>query len=218
MGLAVSCPRCGGRLRPPGLAHSEWLCDRDGAVPPLYTARNVHADVMAAAVAKAAQCGAPVWCPWPLPTGWMVTGLAWAGDEHRGIAATAVVCTGPAPLTDGPADVVLVAEEPGVGLGARLAGIQGPDPGQYLAEVVAAQGSHAKIKAAGHPTPLWSVRTPDDRSAYAGEAKGRWLFAVAFPAPAGYFLAETPVLHDLAEWLPAELVYGAPSGRLQTPD
>jgi hypothetical protein len=148
----------------------------------------------------------------------MVTGVAWAGDDSTGVAATAVACSGPAPLSSGPADVVLIAEEPGVGLGARLAGIDGPDPGQYLAELVAAQGSHAKVKAGGHPTPMWSVQTPDDRSAYAGEAKGRWLFAVAFPAPAGYLLAETPVLHDLVDWLPPELVYGAPSGRLPTPD
>jgi hypothetical protein len=173
---------------------------------------------MAVAAEKAAQHGAPIWCPWPLPTGWMVTGLAWAVDERTGVPATAVACTGPAPLGDGPADVVLVAEEPGVGLGARLAGIPGLDPGAYLATVVAAQGSHAKVKAAGHPTPLWSLRTPDDRCAYAGEAKGRWLFAVAFPAPAGYLLAETPDLHDLAEWLPPELVYGAPSPHLSTTD
>ncbi len=218
MGLAVSCPRCGGRLRPPGLAHSKWLCDQDGVVAPLYTARHVNPEVMAVAVARATRQGAPLWCPWPLPVGWMVTGLAWAGDERDGVLATAVACSGPAPLGSGPADFVLVAEEPGVGLGARIAGIPGPDPGPYLAKVFAAQESHAKVKAAGHPTPLWSVRTPDDRSAYAGEAKGRWLFVVAFPAQAGYLLAETPVLHDLAEWLPAEMVYGAPSVRLAVDD
>jgi hypothetical protein len=187
-------------------------------VLPLYTVKHVQPDVVAAAAAKAARDGAPIWCLWPLPAGWMVTGLAWAGDDRSGVGATAVVCTGPAPLGDGPADVVLVAEEPGVGLGARIAGIPGPDPGPYLAKVVAAQGSHAKVKAGGHPTPMWSVQTPDDRSAYAGEAKGRWLFAVAFPAAAGYLMAESLVLHDLAEWLPAELVYGAPSSRLDTSD
>jgi hypothetical protein len=218
MALAVSCPRCGGRLRPPGLAHSQWICDLDGAMPPLYTARHVHADVVAVAAGKAAEHGTPLWCLWPLPTGWMVTGLAWAVDERTGVPATAIVCTGPAPLGDGPADVVLIAEEPGVGLGARIAGISGTDPGLYLASVVGMQRSHAKVKAGGHPTPMWSVQTPDDRCAYAGEAKGRWLFAVAFPAHAGYLLAETPVLHDLADWLPPELVYGAPSPHLTTTD
>lgn len=48
-------------------------------------------------------------------------GGASAGDERTGARATAVALAGPSPL-GGPADLVLVAEEPGVGLGARLAG------------------------------------------------------------------------------------------------
>ena len=78
----------------------------------------------------------------------------------------------------------------------------------------AGHGSHAKVKAAGRPTPLWSVTTPEDRSAYAGEALGRWLYAVSWPAHAGYIFAEEFELHDLAEWLPPELVFGAPTYRL----
>lgn len=218
MGPAVSCPRCGGRIRPPGLAHSHWLCDMCGPVTPMYTARRMNADVLGVACERAAQAGVPVWCLWPLPLGWTVTGLAWVGDERREVTATALVVTGPTPLSDGPADVVLVAEEPGTGLGARIAGIPGPDPGPTLTSWLAAQGSHAKVKVAGRPTPLWSVEVPDDRSAYAGEAKGRWLFAVSWPAQAGYLLAENPALHDLTEWLPAELVYGAPSPRLPCSD
>lgn len=180
----------------------------------MHTVRQVNAEVLGAMTARAAQDGVPVWCPWPLPLGWTVTGLAWVGDDRSGIVATALACTGPAPLSDGPADIMLVAEEPGVGLGSRMAGIAGPDPGPFLTGAVGAHDSHAKVKAAGRPTPLWSVAVPDDRSAYAGEAKGRWLFAVTWPAQAGYFLAETPTLHDLADWLPAELVFGAPSPRL----
>ena len=38
-----------------------------------------------------------------------------------------------------------------------------------------------------------------------------WLYAIAWPASAGYLLAEDVVLHDLTEWTPPELVYGAPS-------
>lgn len=214
MGHAVSCPRCGGVVRPPGLSHSQWLCDQCGPVLPLHTPARVNHDVVALTAAKAAEDEMPVWCLWPLPTGWMVTGLAWVGDDRSRMTATAVACTGPTPLSDGPADVVLVAEEPGVGLGARMAGLPGPDLGPDLAGKVADCESHAKVKAAGRPTPLWSVEVPADRSVYAGEAKGRWIYAVAWPAHAGYFLAETPVLHDLTEWLPPELVYGAPSSRL----
>ena len=214
MGLAVSCPRCGGLVKPPGLTHSEWLCHTCGVVPPLHTARQVNAEVVSAVVRQAAEAELPVWCPWPLPVGWVVSGLAWAGDPRHGMVATALACTGPAPLGSGPADVVLIAEEPGTGLGAHMAGFASPDPGQLLTAVVAAQEPHAKVKAAGRPTPLWSVTVPDDRSAYAGEAKGRWLFAISWPAQAGYLLAETSVLHDLCEWLPTELVFGAPTPHL----
>jgi hypothetical protein len=98
-----------------------------------------------------------------------------------------------------------------VGLGQRFVGLPGLDPGEYLAEAMEVTAAHAKVKAAGHPTGLWAVAARDDRSAYVGEAKGLWLFAIAWPASAGYLFAEHVVLHDLCEWLPPELVYGAPS-------
>lgn len=210
VGVSVSCPRCGGPVRPPDLMHSDWRCDECGAVPPLHVAVHNGPEVMQSVVSQV-DGRVPVWCTWPLLPGWTVTGVAWAGDDRSGVRASAVAGSGPAPLSGGPADVVLVAEEPGVGLGARFAGIPGPDPGPELAQAMADHNVHAKIKVDGHPTPLWSVRSPEDRSAYVGEARGMWLYAVAWPASAGYLLAEDFVLHDLCEWLPPELVYGAPS-------
>jgi hypothetical protein len=76
------------------------------------------------------------------------------------------------------------------------------------------QPAHAKLRAGGHPTPLWSVPSASGRSAYAGEAHGVWLVAVVWPAVAGYLLADDLVLRDLRDWLPPELVYGARSARL----
>lgn len=94
----------------------------------------------------------------------------------------------------------------------------GPDPGPQVAAALRDPGpGHpervpaAKIRAGGHPTPLWLVNSPTDRSAYAGEARGMWLHAIAWPASAGHLLAEEVVLHDLTEWTPPALVYGAPS-------
>lgn len=160
----------------------------------------------------------PLWCPWPLPQGWTVTGVGWAGDNRVGVRATVVACTGPEPFGDGPADLVFVAEEPGVGLGTRYAGTTGPDPGLLLHQALAEPGPghpehipHAKIRVAGHPTPLWPVGCRTDRSAYVGEARGNWLYAIAWPASAGHLLAEEVMLQDLTEWTPPELVYGAPS-------
>lgn len=192
--------------------HSRWRCELDGDVPPMWTARHVGTPVMAK-VAGLAAGRLPVWCLWPLLPGWTVTGVAWVGDERSGPVATAVACSGPAPLQPGAADVVLIAEEPGVGLGNRLAGLTGTDPGHHLPDGQAPPGHYgeAKVKVAGHQTALWPVPTAADRCAYIGEGKGSWLIAVAWPAAAGYLLAEPVSLEDLTEWVPNELVYGAPS-------
>lgn len=64
-----------------------------------------------------------------------------------------MACSGPGPL-GGIGELLLVAEELGVGLGARYAGIDGPDPGPYIN---VSSPPHAKVVAAGRPTPLWHV-------------------------------------------------------------
>jgi hypothetical protein len=197
--------------------HSEWRCDDCGEVPPFHVPHHIGPEIVDAVLRQPAPHvePMPLWCLWPLPSGWMVTGVGWAGDDKNGVRATVIACSGPEPLGGGPADVVLIAEQPGVGLGTRFAGIPGLDPGYLVAEALADSaahaGPHAKIKVGGHPTPLWCVKSPADRSAYVSEAKGMWLYAVAWPASAGYFLAEHVVLHDLSDGVPPELVYGAPS-------
>src|SRR5687768_2045625 len=217
VGVAVSCPRCGGEVRAPNLMHADWRCDHCGPVDPLHAFEHISPEVLAVVRSRAVSSDrhVPMWCPWPLLANWTVTGVAWAGDERTGPRATALVLSGPAPLADGPADMVLVAEEPGVGVGSRLAGIVGPDPGLAFPDAVVSSHADAKVKAAGHPTPLWAIASPHDRSAYVGEAKGMWLYAVTWPASAGYLLAEDILLHDLTESIPTELVFGAPSRRLR---
>jgi hypothetical protein len=225
VGMSVSCPRCGGVVRPPDLMRADWRCDGCGDVPPLHIAEHNNAEIVKsvintiAAGTSANRAAVPLWCTWPLLLDWTVTGVAWAGDDHSGVRAAALACSGPAPFGGGPADLVIVAEEPGIGLGNRFAGLPGTDPGAHLVQDLTqtdagpggSHGAHAKIKVDGHPTPLWSVPSAEDRSAYVGEARGMWLYAIAWPAHAGYVLAEDVVLHDLCEWLPPELVYGAPS-------
>jgi hypothetical protein len=189
-------------LRAPSLFSSDWRCAEHGSVLPLH--------VLATASREAIEhvrgiAEVPFWIPSPLPAGWTLTGAAYAGDERSRGRATALGCAGPAPL-GGVADMVLVAEEPGVGLGAGYAGVVGAEPGPDLSGPPA-----AKVHAAGHPTALWSVPTPADRSAFAGEAKGMWLWAVLWPAAAGYVLLDHVVLHDLREWVPADFLVGAPS-------
>lgn len=153
----------------------------------------------------------PVWLPWPLPSGWLVTGFAQAGDERTGARATVVALSGPS-VTYGPADLLIVAEEPGAGLGAGLAGLAGPDPGAGFDK----GPPHAKAIIRGHPTPLWIVDGVPDRAAYAGEALGNWLWFIAWPAEAGCLIAlDQLILRDLRDNdQDLDLPYGALSPRL----
>lgn len=203
----ATCPRCDAALRPPGLMSSAWTCERDGAVEPLRRWTRVTPEVVAQ-VARDARV--PVWSPLPLLPGWTVTGLAAAGDERGGARATVLALAGPSPL-GGPADLLLVAEEPGVGLGARLAGAGGVDPGD-----VTSGPPEAKVEAAGHDTPLWRCASAPDRAAFVGEASGVWLYAVLWPPAAELVLMEHVVLHDLRarEHAGLELPVGAPTARL----
>lgn len=148
---------------------------------------------------------APVWLPWPLPHGWLVTGFGYAGDERTGARATLVACSGPGPLGGG-ADMLLIAEEPGIGLGARYAGIPGPDPG----DGVGTGQPYAVVNAVGHDTPLWNVPAATECAAFVGEAKGLWLWAMLWPATADVLLLEDLRLCDLRDGeVGAALEFGA---------
>ena len=207
MTVTSVCPRCAGPLRPPGLMSSEWSCVAHGAVAPYAPVRRVDGDGLRQLAARA---DVPVWSPLPLLPGWTLAGLARAGDERRGARATAVAFGGPSPL-GGPADLVLVAEEPGTGLGARFAGTEGLDAGD------AVRGApDAKVLAGGHPTPLWRAASAGDRAAFVGEALGVWLWAVLWPPAAELVLLEHVELHDLRHEAHAalDLPVGAASTRL----
>jgi hypothetical protein len=205
--VAPTCPRCAGSLRAPGLMSSDWECERHGPVSPLHVAPRVGADVVAATAARSA---VPLWSPLPLLAGWALTGLATAGDERRDTCATVLAFSGPSPL-GGPADLLLVAEEPGTGVGSRYAGRDSVDPGVLL------DGPpDAKVEAAGHPTALWRIESADDRVAFVGEAMGVWLWAVLWPPAAELVMVEHLVLHDLRHVSHAgiDLPVGAPCPRL----
>jgi hypothetical protein len=188
-------------LRAPTLFSSDWRCAVHGAVLPSYVMPTASPEALDKVRGMAE---VPFWIPSPLLPGWMITGIAYAGDERSRARATALACSGPAPL-GGVADMVLVAEEPAIGLGSGYAGL--PD----TASPDMSGPPVAKVHAANHPTALWTVPGPDDRCVVAGEAKGMWLWAILWPADAGYVLYEHVVLHDLRDWLPPGLVVGAPS-------
>ena len=203
---AAGCPRCGRAVHEPTAWSSAWRCDLHGEVHPLFPAFRPSQEGLDGLLRTA---GVPVWLPWPLPAGWLVAGFAGAGDERTGVRACAVALSGPNPL-GGPADMLVVAEEPGVGLGAALAGLTSVDPGAGFATTppiaVASFGNH--------DFPLWQVDSPD-RAVFAGEIKGYWLWFVLWPDTAGALFIEPIGLRDLRDpGQDLDLPFGAASPRL----
>lgn len=188
-----SCPRCGGRVRAPGLFADHWSCPRHGAVPPLQPVLPPDVEVLSVVVRRAV---VPVWMLWPLPVGRLYTGVAAAGDDLGGTRAVALACSGPA-AQGGTEEILLIAEEPGVGLGAYYAGIEGPGPG---AELNPDKPAQVRILAGGLPVSLWRLdHAPADRAVFVGEALGVRLWIVVRPESSGVLLHEDLVLTDLRE-------------------
>jgi hypothetical protein len=176
-------------------------------VHPYTVLTHLGADAIAHVLGKTK---VPVWMPHGMPHGWVCSGVAFAGDERTGAPATATCLSGPSPL-GGAAELVIVAEEPGIGLGARHAGLDEPDPG----DGVALGPPHAKVVAASHPTAMWSIPAQEDRAVFVGEAKGLWLWVILWPASAGVLMYDGVALTDLRDW-PADhdLEFGSMSPRL----
>jgi hypothetical protein len=168
-----------------------WSCDLHGSVYPMQPILAPSALVLSAVVARSQ---VPLWLPWPLPNLWVFSGVAYAGDQHTGARATVMASSGPSPF-GGEGDMLLIAEEMGIGLGARFAGLPGPDPGPIFEDTAA----HAKVYASGRPTPMWSVPDTGDRAVFVGEARGMWLWLVIWPELAGTLLYEDLVLTDLRD-------------------
>lgn len=140
----------------------------------------------------------PLWAPWPLPLDWTFAGLAYTDDSGPG-GATVSCWSGEDPFGD-PAEVLLVCEEAGTGVGSHFAGLPMTYPGSHVGE----GPPHAKFGVEGRPVPLWVVEGAADRAVYAGEAAGRWLWVVVHPAESSAIVVQPLQLVD-ARKLGAEL-------------
>lgn len=70
---------------------------------------------------------APLWTPWPVPENWKFTGLAHTGRSVSD--GSAVTCwSGPDPFGD-PAEMLLISEEAGAGVGSHFAALPVTYPG-----------------------------------------------------------------------------------------
>jgi hypothetical protein len=206
--LDPGCPRCPTPVAP--LGDDGWFaCPEHGAVAPLWHPPDASYDGFAAHLGRAA--GFPTYLPWPLSPGWSVTDFAVVGGPHAA-RATLTCCSGTSEL-DGPVDVIVVAEEPGTGLGARVAGTRHGDPGAEIGDGPPA----VQVRIASQGVRLWPVSTSRgsgewDRSVVAGEAAGRWLWLVLRPASAMLLLRDDWILRDVSVAGPqlVELPFGGP--------
>lgn len=194
MTLAPGCPRCPSSVSDEG---DSWRCADHGTIAPLW--RPATADYVSFAEHLTRSTDVPSLMPWPLAPGWTVTDFGFVGAEGQAAKACFVSCAGPSDA-DGVVELTVVSEEPGVGLGARIAGAPRTDPGADIGE----GPPHVKVRIDGHPVSLWAVSTSAadvtfDRSVFAGEAHGRWLWLVLRPASAALLLNDEWVLHDLSD-------------------
>ena len=201
MPTELRCPRCLRPVHPPGWRSPRWRCDLHGEVAPLHPARVVD-EGQIREVGGAAKV--PVWLPWPLPPDWVVTGLQRVGDEREGTVASVLALTGPNPFRASShdplaAEMLVVAEQPGVGLASRLAGVGDIDPGPALTTAMSESSPHATVDAEGHAVPLWCLEGAADRAAYVGEAASVWLWLVVLPAAAGALALDGLRLVDLRD-------------------
>ena len=198
MTLAAGCPRCSSPVSGDG---THWRCADHGAIKPLWRASIAGYDDFAEYLLQSAAM--PSLLPWPLVPGWAVTDFGCVCVPGSDAQAVFISCAGPTE-PDGVVELTVVSEEPGVGLGARCAGISRTDPGADIGD----GPPHAKVRLDSHPIPLWSVSTSEsdltfDRSVFAGEAGGRWLWLVLRPASAALLLKDEWLLQDLADLGPA---------------
>lgn len=167
-------------------------CPHHGPVSPLL--RPVGVGYEAFAEMMLAVADAPTYLPWPMSPGWSIADFGCVSGPSG--TATVTTTVGSSAL-DGRVEVTIVSEDPGVGLGARCAGVAAIDPGHHLVDEAPA----VRVRAGGRAVPLWSIDGDDgpplERSVFAGEADGRWLWLVLRPAAAAL------LLHD--EWLLADV-------------
>ena len=190
MGLVAGCPRC---VSPVFQRDGAWSCSKHGSIAPLLRPHEASYDVFGELIGM--DPSFPTYLPWPMGPGWSVTDFGVVGSAGR-VTASVTCCSGTSEL-DGPVDVFVIAEESGTGLGARCAGTTYTDPGREVGE----GPPPARVRIGSKFVSLWLVSTSGhddrfDRSVFAGEAAGRWLWIVLRPASAMLMLRDDWILRD----------------------
>ncbi len=207
MPLQAECPRC--HLPVSATGDGGWSCAEHGSTEPLLRPTVPSYDLFLEVLAAAGDV--PTYLPWPMSPGWTVSDFAVVGDRGRGRAT--LTCSSGTSELDGPVDVFVVTEESGVGLGARCAGTSHLDPGPEMG----VGRPPVRVRIGSQAVPLWAVSTSSsdvelDRSVFAGEAGGRWLWIVLRPASAMLLLRDDWILRDVSGIGPSlvEMPFGGP--------
>lgn len=190
--LLPCCPQCVEPVHERGPAVE---CPAHGVVTPLWRPSEA---TYAAFVDHLARAGDfPTLLPWPIGPGWQISDFGVVAAADRSPIATMACFSGLTDL-DGPVDVLIVSEEAGTGLGARVARLDRsypPEPGD--------EPPAAKVRVGSTTVALWTVSTSGtdqefDRTVLVGEEAGRWLWVILYPAPAVLLLQQDWILRDAA--------------------
>lgn len=210
MTLAAGCPRCAAPVvEDRSGATPAWGCTDHGAITPLWRPASATYDAFVDHLARAGEF--PTYLPWPMSPGWSITDFGCVSDTDGSTAgtrplpvarATVTTCAGTSDL-DGVVEVIVVTEEAGIGLGRRVARTHHDDPG----DEVGTGRPTVRVRLGSKTVPLWPVSTSTsdvefDRSVFAGEAEGRWLWIVLRPASAALLLRDDWILADVARFGP----------------
>ena len=203
MPLLLSCPRCArdvkvsaDRSRDSQLGTVE--CPIHGIVTPL--ARPHVVDIGSLREVSELIPERSIYLPWPMSPGWSIADF---GCVPGSDAATFTVTVG-STIPDGRVEVSVISEDPGVGVGARCAGLAGVDPGRQLGVELGGERPAAYVRIDSRAVPLWIIRSLDpdadplETTAFAGEADGRWLWVVIRPASAALLMRDDWLLTDIS--------------------
>lgn len=203
MTLQAGCPRCEADGRADG---DRWVCSVHGSLPTLHSAAAAsYADLVSALSQTAAF---PLYLPWPFDAGWWLERVGVVSADGVALASvTQVVGTS---SSDGVVQLTCLTEEVGVGLSARIVGIDRADPAPQLGSGTPTAHVCVHGPRGEHTVALWPVEDPAeaDRSILVGEADGRWLWLTVSPAPSVLMLTEGLTLRDAADLGPALLHLG----------
>jgi hypothetical protein len=179
MSLVLACPRC---REPVERVGKGARCPVHGTIPALWLPQEPSYDEFVEHLRVAGDF--PTYLPWPMSPGWAVTEFGVVTARSGRPMATITCCSGTSEL-DGPVDAFVVAEEAGVGLGARCAGLISDDPGSELGE----GPPPIRVRIGSQAVPLWPVST---------SGSGRWLWLALRPASAMLLLRDDWILRDVS--------------------